>query len=284
MESTPLYHFMPSSTTWSFEAPGSNFSASEILSQSKGPMHHSGAELTFTTPEQIVSNAIREGCSSVSCTGTEPALLSEYALEVMKHARRSGLMNIWSSNGYLSKNCLDAIHPWLDAITIDLHSMEDAWYRRMYLARLEPVLDTLRLVSRSDIHLEITSRIIPGYSEKPEILERLAGFIAHDLGKETPWHLIPFTPGISQEIPGTPAISSEKLDIAMKIGLKAGLSFIYEAHSHSDTLCPQCGAMLVKRENAFRSWRIVRFDTGGHCPDCNALSPIPDSTLNKKSL
>jgi len=38
----------------------------------------------------------------------------------MKLAKKTGLKNIWVSNGYMSRESLNLISPYLDAINIDL--------------------------------------------------------------------------------------------------------------------------------------------------------------------
>lgn len=276
VEKKPLYHFMPGTQTWSFGAPGCNFRCANCQNREISQALPDES-IPLIAPEAIVRNAVRAGCLSISCTYTEPTIFAEYALDVMKLARQAGLRNIWVSNGYLSKICLDAIQPWLDAINVDLKSMDDAFYRRLCGARLDPVLNSLRLIRKSGIYLEITTLVIPGHSDDPAMLERLASFIARDLGTDVPWHLIPFYPEISWKMPETPPTSIDAIEKAWEIGRKAGLSYIYAGKAHNDTLCPRCGARLITRGTTpFSGYRIERFDTGGRCPACRAPSPIRD--------
>lgn len=274
VEKKPLYHFMPASLTWSFSAPGCNFTCVNCQNWQISQSLPGDETIPFTTPEEIVTNALEAGCSSISCTWTEPTVYAEYAIDVMKLSKEAGLRNIWVSNGYLSKNCLDAIRPWLDAINVDLKSMDDAFYRRMCGARVAPVLDSLRQISSSGIHLEITTLIIPGHSDEPAMLERLADFIVHDIGKETPWHLTPFYPDSSWKMKDLQATASESLEIAGTIGIRAGLSHVYAGESRNNTCCSHCGTTLVRRERSFRGFEVERFDKDGQCPVCLASSPL----------
>jgi pyruvate formate lyase activating enzyme len=277
IEKKPLYHFMPGTSTWSLGTPGCNFRCANCqnwqISQAVPD-----ESIPLAAPEEIVRNAINAGCLSISCTYTEPTIFAEYALDIMKLARQAGLRNIWVSNGYFSKNCLDAIQPWLDAINVDLKSMDDAFYRRLCGARLDPVLNSLRQIRKSGIHLEITTLVIPGHSSDPKMLEQLASFIASDLGANVPWHVIPFYPEISWKMQETPPTSIEAIDAAHEIGRRAGLYYIYAGIGHQDTRCAQCGATLATRKaQPFGGGdRIERFDIGGHCPLCHAPSPIRD--------
>ena len=275
VEKKPLHHFMPGTTTWSFGTPGCNFRCANCQNWEISQAVPDDS-MPLVAPEVIVQNALRAGCPSISCTYTEPTIFAEYALDVMQLARQAKLRNIWVSNGYLSKNCLDAIAPWLDAINVDLKSMDDAFYRRLCGARLSPVLDSLRQIRQSGIHLEITTLVIPGHSDDPAMLERLARFIASELGADVPWHVIPFFPEISWKMQETPPTTASVIEAAYEIGRRAGLSYIYAGSAHTDTLCARCGARLVARSRQFSGYRIERFDTGERCPTCHAPSPIRD--------
>lgn len=273
VEKKPLYHFMPGSATWSFGTPGCNFTCANCQNWQISQAIPDEETVPFISPEAIVRNALDCGCPSISCTYTEPTIFAEYALDVMKLAKEAGLKTIWVSNGYLSSLCLETIQPWLDAINVDLKSMDDAFYRRLCGARLSPVLDDLRRIRESGIHLEITTLVIPGHSDNPDMLERLARFITGELGSETPWHLIPFYPEISWKMHETPATEPSALETAWQIGRDAGLRHIYSP-THNDTLCAHCGATLVARNRQFTGANVKRFDAGGHCPSCHAPSPI----------
>jgi pyruvate formate lyase activating enzyme len=275
VEKKPLYHFMPGTMTWSFGTPGCNFRCANCQNWQISQIIPDERTIPFIAPEEIVRNALSAECPSISCTYTEPAIFAEYALEIMKLSRPAGLKNIWVSNGYLSLNCLEAIQPWLDAINVDLKSMDDAFYRRICGAQLAPVLDSLRHIYRSGVHLEVTTLVIPGHSDDPAMLERLAAFIVHDLGPEVPWHVIPFWPHVSWKMNDTPSTAAEAIGIAREAGRKAGLHYVYAGTVHNDTFCAQCGSLLVARKADYLAgYRIERFDTGGFCPVCHARTPI----------
>ena len=274
IEKKPLHHFMPGSTTWSFGAPGCNFTCANCQNWQISQYIPDRQDIPLTPPEAVVENARRAGCPSISCTWTEPTVFAEYAIEIMKLAKEAGLRTVWVSNGYMSPKLLDAAGPWLDAVNIDLKSMDDAIYRRICGARVDPVLGNLRRIAASGIHLEVTTLLIPGHSDNPGMLERLAGFIACDLGHEVPWHVIPFYPDISWKMQEAPATPPASLESAWTIGRKAGLWYIYSGKAHSDTVCPGCGHKAIERNPwSFRP-PVVQLDENGRCPSCHASLSI----------
>ncbi len=264
VEKKPLYHFLPGSSTLSAGTFGCNFRCGNCqnweISQSSGE----GMKLPFRSPGSIVQEALDTGCPSISCTYNEPTVFAEFALDIMTEARSAGLKSIWVSNGYMSANCLDAAEPLLDAANIDLKSMDDSFYRKICGCLLQPVLDNLKRLARSSVHLEITTLLIPGYSDSPEMLERLAEFITEELGPGIPWHVSAFVPEISWKMRDTPHTATALLDQAYAIGKQAGLLYVYASGNLENTCCPRCGNVVVERIR----YSVIPHDRGGCCPGC----------------
>ena len=230
IEKKPLYHFMPDTSTLSFGTFGCNFRCGwcqnfEISQSNKSDLNIIEKLSLKVTPQKMVAMANKEKCPSISYTYTEPTIFFEYALDTMKLAHKSGLKNIWVSNGYFSEECFKKIEPYLDAINIDLKSFDNKIYQKYCGAKLQPVLDNLERIKKAQhIHLEITTLIIPGINDDGKQLNQIAEFIA-SLGKNTPWHLSRFFPCYKMtDIPSTPVSTLKK---AQEIGQKAGLKYIY---------------------------------------------------------
>ena len=71
---------------------------------------------------------------------------------------------------------MEAIAPFLDANNIDLKG-DNEFYKKICGARLEPVLDTIKLMYEQGVWLEITTLIIPGYNDSEETLRGIIDFI-----------------------------------------------------------------------------------------------------------
>ncbi len=264
VEKKPLHHFLPGTETFSLGTFGCNFTCKNCQNWEISQQSGADVELRFRSPESIVQDALAAGCPSISFTYNEPTIFAEYALDIMALARSAGLKNIWVSNGYMSNNCLDALEPLLDAINIDLKSMDESFYRKICGALLDPVLNNLKHLARSGKHLEVTTLLIPGHSDSPEMLRRLAEFIAGELGPTVPWHISAVAPQISWKMHGVKPTSAESIENAYLIGKDAGLAYIYDAYRHENTLCPKCGRLVIER----RRYTTIRHDRSGNCPGC----------------
>ncbi|MEM2122948.1 MAG: AmmeMemoRadiSam system radical SAM enzyme [Candidatus Bathyarchaeia archaeon] len=250
VEKKPLFHFYPGSKAYSVATVGCNFRCKNCQNYdiSQLPRETSRVVGDQASPEDVVEDAKRHRCESIAYTYTEPTIFYEYAYDVAKLARREGIKNIFVTNGYITEEALRGIKPYLDAANIDLKSFEDSFYRSICGARLEPVLDAIRLYRELGIWIEITTLIIPGLNDSEEELRKIASFIKEELDPSVPWHVSRFYPMyMLLDSPQTPL---ETIHKARRIGLDTGLYYVYEGNvpgEGEDTICPKCGETLIKR-------------------------------------
>jgi pyruvate formate lyase activating enzyme len=236
IEKKPLFHFLPGSYSLSIATIGCNFRCANCQNWqiSQTPRISGKIEGEEIPPEKIVEIAKKNNLPSISYTYTEPAIFSEYALDIMKLAKKAGLKNIWVSNGFWSKELFGLISPYLDAVNIDLKSFEDKFYVKYCGGKLQPVLETLKRLKtlrrssgQEKIWTEITTLIIPGFNDSEKNFKKIANFIKKELGTETPWHISRFFGSASwkfKDISDTPVKTLKK---AEKIAKKAGLKNIH---------------------------------------------------------
>jgi pyruvate formate lyase activating enzyme len=268
IEKKPLFHVLPGSTSYSFATVGCNFRCHHCqnftISQVERGAPIRGIE---RTPQEIVQRAQTAGCQSISYTYTEPTIFFEYAYDTARLAREAGLRNIFVTNGYITREALTMIAPYLDAANIDLKGFSERFYREMVHARLSEVLDSIIEYRRLGIWVELTTLIIPGLNDADAELHELASFIVANLGADTPWHVTQFYPTYKmQDRPRTPVATLRK---AREIGRAAGLRYVYEGNvpgeGGENTWCPSCGVLLIARQGfAIASNRTRQ----GACPDC----------------
>jgi len=271
VEKKPLFHFHPGSRAFSIATAGCNFRCrfcqnweiSQVLRESGSIF---GGELP---PERIVDLAQQTGCQSIAYTYTEPTIFFEYAYDTAQLARQSGLNNVFVTNGYMTEKALETIQPYLEAANVDLKSFDDTFYRKWVGARLQPVLDTLKLMKGLDIWVEVTTLVIPTLNDSEDNLRRIAEFIFEELGEATPWHISRFYPAYElKDLSQTPI---EVLEKARAIGLKAGLRYVYVGNvpesDGTNTFCYNCGRLLIRR---FGQGLLEYHIRDGHCPHCGA--------------
>lgn len=270
IEKKPFYHFLPGTFSLSFATVGCNFTCKNCQNWDISQSFKEKKEIPgdIIPPQKIVEVAIKNKLPSISYTYTEPTIFIEYALETMKLAKKEGIKNVWVSNGFMSRESVKLIVPYLDADNIDLKSFSDKFYRENCGGRLKPVLETAKFLKKSGVWIEITTLVIPGLNDDDENFKKIADWICQNLGSETPWHVSQFCGQISwklQNVPDTPVKTLEK---AIDIGKRLGLKYVYigniPGHRLENTYCPKCGNLVISRINYF----VCRYDKDGKCAKC----------------
>ena len=272
IEKKPLFHLLPGSRSYSVATVGCNFRCLYCQNYSISQPDERGVvdSGSFVSPEAVVERALAAGCSSISYTYTEPTIYFEYAYDIAVLAKAAGLKNVFVTNGYIGKEALETIAPFLDAANIDLKGYSESFYREVVGASLAEVLDCIRQYRRLGIWLEITTLVIPHQNDAPEQLRGLAQFLATEIGASTPWHVSQFYPTF--RLTGEPRTPVASLRAARQIGLEAGLRYVYEGNvpgeGGENSSCPSCGGLLIKRYGYIIEKNLL---ARGHCPGCGLL-------------
>ena len=280
IEKKPLFHFLPGTFSYSIASPGCNFRClgcqnADISQSYRDDNYKTYVEyfesLKKTPPKDVVESALKANCKSISYTYTDPAVFFDYSLDVMELAHKKGLKNVFVTNGYYTEESIDAAKGLLDAANVDIKFFNDANYRKICGGRLEPVLESVRLLYKYGVHLELTTLLIDEYNNNDEEIKKIADFIV-SVDSNLPWHISRFFPLYKMQ---DGKITAEKTIInAYNIGKKAGLKYIYAGNiqldGYEDTRCPSCGNLLIKRRGYnILEYNIIRGAIGeGKCKFC----------------
>lgn len=269
VEKKPLFHFLPGTETHSISTVGCNFHCLHCQNYhiSQYPHMHNGEISGRTrTPEEVVDSAEENGSQSLSYTYVEPTIFYEFARDCAQLAHERGLKNIFVSNGYMSAAVTRDLAPLLDGINIDIKAFRDDFYKKICKARLQPVLDTVKLMHELGVWVEVTTLLIPGLNDSDDELRDVARFI-RGIDAAMPWHVTAFRP--TYKLTDRPATPVETLRRARDIGLAEGLDYVYEGNipgeGGENTYCPSCKEEIITRWGfSIRQNRLHN----GQCPGC----------------
>ena len=269
IEKKPMFHLLPGSSSFSIATVGCNFAC--LHCQNAGisqypSLHHGQISGVGRSPAAVVAQAEQAGCASISYTYVEPTIFYEFAYDCAVLAKARGIKNVFVSNGYMTGEVVRHLAPVLDGINIDLKSFSADFYQQVCKARLEPVLDTIRLFHELGVLVETTTLVIPGLNDGDDELRAIARFL-RSVSVNIPWHVSGFRPTYKMlDRPVTPVAT---LNRAREIGLAEGLRFVYTGNAvgsgGEDTRCPGCTTLLVHR-SGFSSQQLALRD--GHCANC----------------
>ena len=198
---------------------------------------------------RAVRRATEKKLKGIVFTYTEPVAHPEFVVDMAELARSKGLTATLCTCGYvLEKPWREMLSPF-SAVTVTYKGPSESFYRKVCDATLKPVLEAMVLAKAERKWLEVATLILPTMNDDDASLKTMARWIAKNLGAETPWHLERFQPMYKlTKLPPTPQATLER---ARRIGLDAGLKFVYISnlapHEGNHTYCPSCRRAVVKR-------------------------------------
>lgn len=269
VEKKPFYHFFPGYNILSAGSYGCNMRCDFCQNFSISQTGFEEAKSTIT-PENLVKRALGAHRNiGVAFTYNEPVIWFEYMRDTAIIAKSQGIHTAMISNGYVNRDPLSEILNFIDAFNIDLKSFNNAFYKKLTGATLEPVKNTLRMIAESGKHLEITTLIIPGQNDDENEMELETEWIASELGKNVPLHLSRYFPMYRRNDPATPDETLARL-FAIASGK---LNYVYLGNTRSDsgqnTDCSECGLNVTIRSGY--NTRSINLDDEGRCTGCGNL-------------
>lgn len=267
IEKKPLYHFLPASVSFSVAAMGCNFKCTfcqnNTLSVVESENRIYGEKIS---PEELVRTALNYGSGSIAYTYSEPTIYFELMLETARLAKEKGLKNVMVTNGYMSREALEKISPWLDGANIDLKAYSEDFYKKYCGGTLAPVLDTIKGMKEHGIWIELTTLLIPGLNTDENEITELISFIV-SVDTSIPWHVSRFFP--QHRLLNVPPTPTGPIFDVLERGSEMGLQYVYAGNVAGDrfahTHCPACNTVLIER-NGYNT-RVLNLPDG-KCGNC----------------
>ncbi|UCG69785.1 MAG: AmmeMemoRadiSam system radical SAM enzyme [Thermoplasmata archaeon] len=265
----PLFHFYPESLVLSLGTAGCNFKCDYCQNYDLSQSKMDEVQSRKVTPKKIQAMAKRNRCEGIAWTYNEPTIWYEFVHDAARFLKRRGLFNVFITNGYIEKEPFVELSSYLDAVNVDIKAFSDEFYAKISRAHLKPVLNTCKLAKELGLHIEISYLLVPPLNSNPQEIQKLSRWIFNILGKDTPLHFLRFFP--MHRLTDIPTTPSEALVDAQRIAKLEGLTNVYinnlPGSKYQDTYCPNCGEILIHREDFFT---ILNRINDGKCPKCNA--------------
>ncbi len=272
IEKKPLFHFFPGTSILSVSTAGCNFHCLHCQNSHISQVRPDAIPYRELSAKEVIAITLSYPCQLIAFTYTEPTIYYEYMLDIAKLAHQQGIKTVMISNGYINRDPLLELIPFIDAMNIDLKFFDNSIYRNTTTGTLNPVLRTLKTVKESGVWLEITNLVIPNRNDSPQAIEEMCNWLANNGFTDTPLHFSRFYP--TYKLTDTPPTSVKTLLKAREVALQHGIQYVYlgnVAHTRDeDSYCHNCHSLLIERDNyVIREYRLEN----GTCPDCGTEIP-----------
>ena len=274
IEKKPLNHFLPGTPILSFGTAGCNLGCRFCQNWDMSKSREMDTLMDHASPEKIARVAAQLGCSSVAFTYNDPVIFYEYAIDIAQACAEHGVKSVAVTAGYMCPQPRQEFYQYIDAANVDLKGFTEEFYKKICLAELEPVLDTLKYLKyETNVWFELTTLLIPGENDSDSELHQMTEWVVRNLGVDVPMHFTAFHPDFKMmDIPPTPPAT---LTRARQIALKNGVRYAYTGNVHDksggSTYCHGCGKCLIGRDwYVLSEWNLAE---DGRCEFCGTRCP-----------
>jgi len=220
IEKKPLYHYHSGEYILSIGTKGCNlvcpFCQNWSISQDiNAPSRN------FISGE-VIKLAKENKSFGIAYTYNEQFIWYEFVYDTARLAKENGLSNVLVTNGMVNLAPLEEILPFIDAMNIDIKSIDGQRYEDVCRGNLEAIQEVIKRSARS-CHVELTNLIVPGFNDREEDFRKLVDWIYDNLGDSVVLHFSRYFPCYKFTAPLT---SPSVLKLAESIAKKK-LKYVY---------------------------------------------------------
>ena len=266
IEKKPLYHFHPGSSILSIGFGGCNMSCPFCQNYK---ISQSVMKAAIVDTELILKTIKNFNCKQIAYTYTEPIVCYEFMNILMEKALNRNIHNVLITNGMVNQRPFKRILEKISAANIDLKSFDKSVYKQMN-GDLETVKNSIVAAYESKTHLEITHLVVTDFNDNKENFEEMCQWLS-DIDKNIPLHINRYFPAYKYKAEQT------KIDVLNEFYETARnyLNYVYIGNAGQDnkidTICPNCGTVLIERDNNYNTHLMIKKPK---CKKCKEKIPI----------
>lgn len=225
VEKKPLYQFHSGTKCLSVACTGCNLSCWNCQNHEISQAAPDEVDSYHISPQQLVDICKNERCPGIAFTYTEPLTYIEYVTDTARLAHEQGLWNILVTAGFVEKEPLNDLLPFIDAANIDLKSFSDEIYKKVNGGKLDVVLNTIQTMHEAGVWIELTNLLIPGVNDNMEMVRMMCRWMMDNRMAEVPLHFSRFFPRFKMKNVSPTPLST--MNAARDTALKEGIKTVY---------------------------------------------------------
>lgn len=286
IETEGVFNFAPGSPILSIGNMGCSLHCKFCQNWKTSQMKFIDADdFEFYSPEQLVNLALNKNIKILSWTYNDPIVWHEFVKDTAQLAKKHGLLNLYKSALYLTLDAVKELCEFIDIFSISLKSYREDFYQKYTTGKLAPILENIRYVYKTGIHLELSNLMVTDLNDSEEDARGMVKWHLENTSPEVPLHFVRFHPAyLYKDVPRTPI---ERLERARKIALENGVKYCYIGNvfdnDGGNSFCSACHNLLIQRYDI--NTEVVGLTEDGKCLNCGYQTNIkvkPFETETKK--
>ncbi len=190
IETVPLAEYAGGAAVVKVGSFGCNFVPPEDGRSNQGLEAGMGRTLLPRDLAGICQMMVKQGCIGAAFVYGEPLMWYEYVMESAMLLKQCDMQSILATAGFINRRPLAELANYLDAVRFDIFSFDPAYYRDVLRMDMTVVLQSLWLLARSSVHLEVATPLLHGVNDQPEQLASIARFLGSSFGRDMPYHIV----------------------------------------------------------------------------------------------
>jgi len=108
---------------------------------------------------------------------------------------------------------------------IDLKALDNEVYGNLIGGKLEPVLETIKIIHQNNVWLEIVHLVVPGYTDNLEEIKQMCLWLKKNTSEDVPVHFSRFWP--KYKLTNLPPTPEETIKKARQVCQQVGMKYVY---------------------------------------------------------
>ena len=169
----------------------------------------------------------------LTLSGGEPLMQHRFAVKLFAAARALGIHTALDTNGYFGDRLTDDELELINVVLLDIKSWDPARHRRLTGMDVAPTLRFAERLAARRRPVWLRFVLVPGYTDDPEDVAKIAGFAAglgnvervdvlpfHQMGQYK-WKRLNLDYALEDTQPPSPEVIARTIDLFRDAGLKA---------------------------------------------------------------
>lgn len=274
VEMEAFYHFHPGKSMMAISTASCNFDCPWCQNHLHSTTAPRPLQARHVPMREVAAAALAEGDIGVCVSFTEPLMLFEYCLGLFREAGARKLSCAFSSNGYMTSDALHMLsRAGLNAMNVDIKGDDKVYMERCGApAGATPAWETVKNAIDLGIHVEVVHIVVSGLNDNESSFKEVVARHLQYAGPDVPLHIKAYAPAFEYDAPPTDVTF---LESAYALAREAGVRFPYldnvEGHKLANTICPQCGEVLLTRSGGALEQDLT---DGFKCTSCGYELPV----------